>query len=739
MEFRAASDIDRSAADAHWGLARAFENLGQYYETVEELKTVADLAPENLEAKTKLGNYYLLGQPPQIAETERLVEDVFARDANFVEGYILKAGLFAAQKKSEKEVLDVLNQAVALNPNRTESYLALARYYAKINRPQDAEQAIQKGIAANQNHALGYLEYGRFLAFGDRAAQAETQFKKAVEVEPSNIEARESLAEFYLDQRQLDRAENEYKKLVEIQENSPESRLDLGNFYAGVGREDDAIAVFGAIVAEKSEYARARYRLGEIYLDRKDNQKVIEQTEELLKLNGDDAEALMLRARVRLQENKPEEAVKDLEEILKKQPSQKNALFYMTNARLALGQIDQARAFIGDLEKYHPNFLKTKLLKIQASFSLGDSDAALRQANELLDAVKNAYPSAENDAQNLEDLRVRALTARGLAFLEVGKTAEARADLQSVQTLSPNSSAALVNLAKVAVAERNLSEAAGLYERALAADQKNFDALSGLTNVLTKQKQFDAAHAKIGKAIEANQSQKDVLPALHYLNANVFTAQRNGEAAEAELKRAIEIDDEYLPAYSSYAAILIERNQTDEAVAQYKKIVERKPSAAIYTLIGMLEDARNNSAEAETNYRRALEIAPDAPIAANNLAWLLAANGGNLDEALTLAQTVVGKNANVAGYYDTLGWVYFRKELFSPAVEQMKKAVALDEASAARSGERPNSAYRLRLGMALASAGDRFSAKREVEISLQNGKNLSDKEAQDARNLLASL
>jgi hypothetical protein len=41
--------------------------------------------------------------------------------------------------------------------------------------------------------------------------------------------------------------------------------------------------------------------------------------------------------------------------------------------------------------------------------------------------------------------------------------------------------------------------------------------------------------------------------------------------------------------------------------------------------------------------------------------------------------------------------------------------------------------------MALASAGDKLSAKHEVEISLQKARGLNEKEIQDARNFLASL
>jgi tetratricopeptide (TPR) repeat protein len=739
MEFRAAADVDKTSAEAYWGLARAFENLGQFHETIEELRRVSALAPDHLEAKTKLGNFLLAGQTPQIDETAVILEDVLARDPNFIEAHILKATLFAAQKKSEKEILDALNYAVALDPNRTESYISLSRFFMKSGKRQEAEQAIQKGISVNPGAAIGYLEYGRFLTFTERAAQAEAQYQRAIEVEPANIEAREAVAEFYLAGRQFDKAEQSYKQLVEVQENSPASRLKLADFYALIGRTDDAIRVCVEIIAETPEYARARYRLGEIYLDRRESAKVIEQTEELLALNDGDTEALMLRARVSMQENKTEEAVRDLEEILKKQPSQKSALSYMTQARLALGQIEQALAFIGDLEKYHPGFQKTKLLKIQASLSGGEPQNARRQANELLNALKKSYPNQELDAQDLEELRVRALTARGLANLELGKLAEAKADLQSVLNLSPNSAAAAVNLAKVFAAEKKPAEAVNLYERALAGDGKNFDALSGLINVLSREKQFDRAHQKLNGAIEANAAQTDILPALHYLSAKVFTWQKNFEAAEAELKKAIEIDDGYLPAYSAYAALLVERSQTAEAIEEYKKVVERKPSAAVHTLIGMLEEGRNNWAEAEKNYRRALEIAPETAIAANNLAWLLAATQGNLDEALTLAHAAVERNQTVAGYYDTLGWIYYKKESSAPAVEMLKKAVALDEAEALKNGGAANSAYRLRLAMALASAGDKPAARKEAEVSLQNGRGLSEQEMLDARNLLANL
>src|SRR4029453_15089891 len=121
--------------------------------------------------------------------------------------------------------------------------------------------------------------------------------------------------------------------------------------------------------------------------------------------------------------------------------------------------------------------------------------------------------------------------------------------------------------------------------------------------------------------------------------------------------------------------IFINYKQEDRAIAEYKKILEISPdSASAYTIIGMLEDARKNYDVAIENYKKALEKDSNSNIAANNLAWIYAVYGkGNLDEALRLAQGTVQKNPNIAGFADTLGWVYYKKGLYAPAVDHLQK------------------------------------------------------------------
>ncbi|MDQ6651787.1 MAG: tetratricopeptide repeat protein, partial [Acidobacteriota bacterium] len=228
---------------------------------------------------------------------------------------------------------------------------------------------------------------------------------------------------------------------------------------------------------------------------------------------------------------------------------------------------------------------------------------------------------------------------------------------------------------------------------------------------------------------------------LHFLKAQVYGFQRDAQGAEAELRKALELDHNYIAAYSALGALFINSKQEDRAIAEYKKILQLRPDdPAAYTIIGMLEDSRKNYDVAADNYRKALEKDQSAVIAANNLAWLYAVQGkGNLDEAVRLAQGVVQKNPNIAGFTDTLGWIYYKKGLYGAAAEQLQKAVSIDEAAARTSKAAPSATYHYHLGMALKAKGDKAGSRRELEASLR----LSDKspftDIDEARKALASL
>jgi len=742
LEFRNAIQLDDQSSPGHWGLAQSYEGLQRYTEMFAELKRTIALDANNLDARAKLGNYYLLGakqSSENVAEAERLANDILQKDPNYIEGYILRGSVLFAQDK-RNEALAALKHAVELDPKRIESYLSLARFYTKINDQNKAEEILKQAIAVNNNSALAHTEYGKFLAQTNRAGQAEAEFRRAVEVEPKNADARLVLASFYLINKQNDKAEQEYKALAELSPDKAEGRGLLADFYSSIGRNDDAINIYQDIIAKTPDYMRARYRLGEILLQRGDTKGAEAQVSEIIKKDEHDRQALLLRARVNLQSTDPKginKAIEDLKEVLKQEPTSKPGLYFMAEANFRSGQIEQARTFAAELERDYPNYLPAKLMQIQVNLATNDPKRALSLASDLIDRLGKTNPDAETSLQLLSELRAKALTARGSAQLRLGNTQGARQDLAAARDMAPNAPSSYVNLAAVALAENKSDEASGLYERALTIDNINFDALNGLINVYGKQNRLDQAHARLDQAINGHPDNAS----LHFLKAQVYGFQRNPPGAEAELRKTIELDSSYLQAYSSLAALFVNTNKQEQAIAEYRRILEKKPdSAAIYTLIGILEDSRRNYDEAVKNYRKSLELDPNSTFAANNLAWDYAAyDKGNLDEAIRLAQGNVQKFPDVSGFADTLGWVYYKKNLHAAAVEQLQKAVSLDAANAQKTKTTPSPVYRYHLGMALAGKGDKAGARREIEQALLLSKDKPFAEVDDARKALTTL
>src|SRR5438046_9643938 len=147
----------------------------------------------------------------------------------------------------------------------------------------------------------------------------------------------------------------------------------------------------------------------------------------------------------------------------------------------------------------------------------------------------------------------------------------------------------------------------------------------------------------------------------------------------------------------------------------------------------MLEMNRQNIDAAVDYYRKALVQHENAVFAANNLAWLYAVYGkGNMDEAVRLAQSAVQTNPQVPSFADTLGWVYYKKGLYSAAAEQLRKAVTIDEQAARRSNGSPTPAYYYHLGVALQANGDKAGARKQIENALRLGEKANFAEANDA-------
>lgn len=743
IEYRNALQIDDNLAAAHWGLARAYEGLQRAQEAFEELKKTTQLDPNNLEARVKLGTLYLAASkknPELIPEAERLANEILQKDSNYPEGHILMGGVLFAQNKRD-EALASFNRAVEIDPKRIESYMSLARFYIVTMDPAKAEETFKRALSLNNNSALAHTEYGKYLIQTNRPSEAETELQKAVEVEPSNRNSRFVLASFYLVNKRHDKAEEAYKALADLDKDKPEGQAVLGDYYSAVNRLDDAARIYQDILTKNPEYTQGRYRLAEIMLMRGDTKGANNQIDVVLKKEPADRQALLLRARARAGSGQAEDlkaAIEDLKEVLKQEPNSKVGLYFMAQCNFSLGLIDVARVFAGDLERNYPDYLPAKLMQIQIALGTGDAKGAVSLSTDLLERLKKTGPDRENSPEMLAEVQAKTLIARGAAYARLKNNAAARQDFTAARDIAPNSTDGYINLAAIAVAENKPDEAVALYEKALSIAATQFNALDGLIKLYASRKELDKAHARLDQVLSSYPNDAS----LHYLKAQIYGYQHDQQGAERELRKTLELDSNYLNAYSSLGALFVNTKQEDRAIAEFQKIIDKRPdNSAAYTLIGMLYDSKNEPKNAADYYRKALEKDQGAIIAANNLAWLYAVQGETekLDEAVRLAQGVVQKNPQIAGFVDTLGWVYYKKGLNAVAVEQLQKAVALDEAAANKIKASPSPTYRYHLGMALKAKGDKEGAKRELGVALRLADKAPFRDVEEARKALATL
>jgi tetratricopeptide (TPR) repeat protein len=151
--------------------------------------------------------------------------------------------------------------------------------------------------------------------------------------------------------------------------------------------------------------------------------------------------------------------------------------------------------------------------------------------------------------------------------------------------------------------------------------------------------------------------------------------------------------------------------QNNEALASFEQAATTNPkSVDAFLNEALLLDVMNRKKEAIDNYNKVLNLAPDNPLALNNLAMLSAESGTNLDQAQTYAERAKKKVPNDPNIADTLGYVYLQKNLNTQAAEIFRQNVQ----------QHPeNPSFHFHLAMALLKQGDKQGAKDQAGKALQ--------------------
>ncbi|MGB9606726.1 MAG: tetratricopeptide repeat protein, partial [Bryobacteraceae bacterium] len=143
-------------------------------------------------------------------------------------------------------------------------------------------------------------------------------------------------------------------------------------------------------------------------------------------------------------------------------------------------------------------------------------------------------------------------------------------------------------------------------------------------------------------------------------------------------------------------------------------------NSAARSLLASLEHHAGNWQDAAAHYRKAIDLEPRNVLALNNLAFLLAENLNQPDEALQLAQKAKELAPESPEVDDTLGWIYYHKGLYGSAIQHLERAAAGRNATALR---------KYHLAMAYWKAGEQAKARAALAEARRLDANLPELKA----------
>jgi putative PEP-CTERM system TPR-repeat lipoprotein len=706
VEYRNAIQQDPKFGEARYKLAETYSKLNDIQNAYREYIRAADLLPNDNEAQLKAATFLLIAGQSEDAKSR--ADKVLARDPKNVQAQVVRANALAGLKDLDGAIREI-NEAIELDPKQASTYANLGALELARGRQEDAETAFKKAVATDPKNVNAQLALGNFYWAAARPQDAEASFKHAAELEPTNLLANRALATFYLASNRVPEAEK-YLKAVADTSKDGASRMALADYYAGSNRKPEAMPILQALAGEQQYFAEAKARIAAIQYSDGKKEEAHKTIDEVLTKQPTNAKALLVKARFLVADNKIDEALVKVKAAATADPQSAIAQYMLGSIYASRNDVDEAVKAFREVLKINPRAVPAQLQLSRLELLRGGAASSVQLAE---DALKS---QPENPVARL--MLVKSLAANG-------DLTRAESEINALLAKYPKSAPVHAEAGAVAMRKNNAVLARREFEAAAQLDQNSFEALNGLVAL-------DVMSGKPADALARINSQLQRTPKaapVYILAARVYDANHDTASIEQSLRKAIELDSSLLQAYGMLGQLYVKQQKLDQASAEFQKITLAQPkNVAAHTMIAMILQMQGKQADAQKKYEQILQIDSRAAVAANNLAWIYAESGTNLDQALQLAQTAKAALPEQPEVNDTLGFVYLKKDLATLAVPPLRVSVEKDP---------KNPIYHYRLGLAYFKTGDHASARRELETALKLSASFPG--AEEAKQTLARL
>ncbi len=702
LNYRKALQKDPNFGEAYYraGLAELKDN--KVAQALQDLEHAARLMPDNAAVRTDLTNLMLgayIGDPrhPKFLY-DLLVQfsgEWLKRDPSSMQGLRIQGYLDMLERRPE-EAVRVFRHALESNPQDEKMVLSLMDALFRDNQPMEAEKVGLAFLAARPATADVYDALYRLYTSTNRPADAANILGRKVSGNPKQGEYVLQLASYYSLAHNKPEMDKAMQMFLANSGGATNVHLKAGDFYAATGDWNTALQQYNIGLSQDStNKVEYKDRIARTLLFQDKKPEALNILNEVLAQDPSDKEALALRAGMLLTgggSGKSHEAVKQFQDLVEKNPDNIFLRFALSKALLETGDLVDARSQLQEVVKRNATFLDGQITLADVAFRLGSFAEAADHAQAAL-------------AINPGNVPAQLLVGR--ASMRLGNLQQAETALEALARQQPNSMDVRIELARLEVLKKRYPDAEAAFSKILASNPDEFRAIAGLVDIDVAQNRPDKALAKLDQEITRTHGASQML----YLAA--ITALRTGRFAECigYLQRLADKTPDSIDPEIELASVLRLQGNYRRAIDTLRKAAllqpkDPRPTAMLSSLLEMT----NQQQEAKALARKALNQDPNNKAAMNNLAYLLAETGDNLDQALKLSQQAVNGGPREPYFQDTLGFVYLRKGKNDQAMQIFDQLVR---------GFPNEPVFAYHLGMTYFQMGDRARAKAILTKTLQ--------------------
>ena len=706
LQFQNALKLDPRYVDAFYQLSQAYLGVHDYRNAHAVLQQAVELDPNRIDVRLNLGQVYLAAR-----EFEKVGQEasfVLKKDPKNVTAYQLLA-MSSMMRRQREPALQAFEKVVELRPQDPASYINMALVEIGSGKMQQAEAHLQKAVETGPRFPQAYISLANYYRLTRQLPRAEQALEQGLGNNPDDASLYLTLADFLYAQQKADAGEAIIARLRTRSPKSASVAIQIGEFYSQRNLADKAIAEYRRGLEIDRKNAELTSRLVEAYLSSGRTKEAETLNAEVLNERPKDIAAGIAHARILMAAGKKDDAITELRRITSQAQDSMEAHYFLALAYWQNQQLAQAKTELVETRRIAPDSVLVERSLTQLHMELGE----MQPAQEIAEAMVQKRSTSAPDRLLL-----------GMVYLRQGATAKARAEFTTARQLAPADANASLDIAQTYAVERKWAEAQKEFENALTLNPRLIQALEGLANVHVKKGAPGEATARVGQFVAKYPDDAQG----HLLLGTLQLAQKNYPAAKSEFQRSIQLDPKLLMAHLHLASTQQAQGDIAGAIQAYEQALALQPkAAALHTIVGGLYERQKNDQMAQKHYERAIAIDPNYALAANNLAWMYARDGGNLDVALGLAQKAKELQPDLVNATDTLGWIQYKKGLYVAAVPLFQDCVAKAPGSAV---------YQYHLGLALMASGDKEKGKVHLQSALRM--KLDGDDADRARQALSS-